>query len=213
MKPIETNLIIQLAVSLLFGAVIGFEREYRSKAAGFRTITIITVGSTLFTILSQKLGVSPNQDRIASNIITGIGFIGAGVIFKDNYSVSGLTTAATIWVSAAIGMALGIGEYIIASVTLGLAMIVLAVFEKVQVWIDAIHRMQLYKINYHLEYAKAKEGVEQQMESLKLSYKVVKCQRGDEDITFFYNVGGSEYQLNRFTQFLLSFREVKSFEE
>ena len=213
MKPIETNLIIQLAVSLIFGAVIGFEREYRSKAAGFRTITIITVGSTLFTILSQKLGVSPNQDRIASNIITGIGFIGAGVIFKDNYSVSGLTTAATIWVSAAIGMALGIGEYIIASCTLALAMIVLAIFEKVQKWIDAVHRVQLYKVNYHLDYVKAKEGVEEQMAALKVSYKVVKCLRGSEDITFHYNVAGNQDQLTRFTAFLLSFREVKSFEE
>src|ERR1700760_4848757 len=98
----EYELIIRLFLSLLFGAVIGFEREYRSKAAGFRTITMITVGSTLFTINSYMLGAPGNPDRIASNIITGIGFIGAGVIFKDGFSVSGLTTASTIWASAAI---------------------------------------------------------------------------------------------------------------
>ncbi|MDB5282053.1 MAG: MgtC/SapB family protein [Bacteroidota bacterium] len=209
----EPDLIIRLAVSLVFGAVIGFEREYRSKAAGFRTITIITIGATLFTILSQKLGIPPNQDRIASNIITGIGFIGAGVIFKDNYSVSGLTTAATIWIAAAIGMAIGVGEFILAGATLVLSMIVLGIFEKVQNWIDALHREQLFRINYHLDYEKVKTEVEKQIVSFKIGYKVVKCQRGSEDITFYYNLSGSQKQLEQFTAYLLSYRDVKSFEE
>ena len=118
-------MILRLFLSLIFGAIIGFEREYRSKAAGFRTITIISLGSTLFTICSFKLGGHANPDRIASNIITGMGFIGAGVIFKEGVSISGLTTAATIWIAAAIGMTLGIGEYPIACTTLVLALIVL----------------------------------------------------------------------------------------
>src|ERR1039458_7165312 len=125
----DSELILRLCLALLFGAIVGFEREYRSKAAGFRTITIITIGAALFTICSFKLGYPSNRDRIASNIITGIGFIGAGTIFKDGSIVAGLTTAATIWVAAAMGMALGIGEYMLATLTLTLTIVVLALFE------------------------------------------------------------------------------------
>src|SRR5258706_8574131 len=96
----------QVSVAFIIGAVIGLEREFRSKPAGFRTMILICVGSCLYTILSKEAdGSSP--DRIASNIVTGIGFIGAGVIFKEGISVNGLTTAALIWITAALGMAVG----------------------------------------------------------------------------------------------------------
>ena len=89
----------KLSVSLLLGSLLGLEREYQNKAAGFRTIALICMGSTVFTLISMRISIS-NPDRIAANIITGIGFIGAGVIFKNGANVYGLTTAATIWVSA-----------------------------------------------------------------------------------------------------------------
>src|SRR5258706_14272096 len=147
MQIMFPEVVIQLSLAVLFGAIIGFEREYRSKAAGFRTITMITLGSTLFTILSFKLGNEASHDRIASNIITGIGFIGAGVVFKDGLTVSGLTTASAIWVSAAMGMAIGIGEYITAACALALAIVVLALFEKVQDLIESFHQVRMYRIN------------------------------------------------------------------
>ena len=209
----EYELILRLLLALLFGAVIGFEREYRSKAAGFRTITLISIGSALFTITSFKLGYPGNTDRIASNIITGIGFIGAGVVFKDGGIVSGLTTAATIWIAAAMGMALGNGEYVVASTTLGLSIIVLSLFERVQDWIDSFHQEKPYKINYFMDYSKSKKEVEEKLRELKLSYQVKRCVRTSDDITFYYSVSGKQYQLSLFTDFLLSFREVKSFDE
>ena len=209
----EYELIIRLLLALVFGAVIGFEREYRSKAAGFRTITLISIGSALFTITSFKLGYPGNPDRIASNIITGIGFIGAGVVFKDGGFVSGLTTAATIWIAAAMGMALGNGEYMIASTTLGLAIIVLSLFEKIQDWIDSFHQEKPYKIDYFMDYAKSKTEVENKIRELNLAYEVKRCMRTSDDITFYYAVSGKQEQLNRFTDFLLSFRDVKSFDE
>ena len=207
------ELFIKLSVAVLFGAIIGFEREYRSKAAGFRTITLITLGSTLFTIISCKLGTNLSPDRIASNIITGIGFIGAGVVFKDGFAISGLTTAATIWVSAAIGMALGIGEYLIAGCTLLLAIIVLALFEKVQDLIDDFHQVRMYRINFGFDYAETKRSVEKELNDLKISFRIKKIFRTEEEITFLYETSGSQKILERFSQFLITFREVKSFDK
>ncbi|RYD58696.1 MAG: MgtC/SapB family protein [Sphingobacteriales bacterium] len=108
----------KVLVSAIFGAVIGLEREWSGKSAGFRTMMLVCIGSTLFTIVSfnmAKLGGNLNDvTRIASNIATGIGFIGAGLIFRGGKNVHGLTTAATVWATAAIGMAIGIGNYMVA---------------------------------------------------------------------------------------------------
>nr|WP_121269658.1 MgtC/SapB family protein [Pedobacter schmidteae] len=95
-------------MAILLCGLIGAEREFRSKQAGLKTMIMIGLGSTLFTILSVKIGLS-SHDRIASNIVTGIGFLGAGVIFKEDNQVKGLTTACVIWIVAAIGMAIGSG--------------------------------------------------------------------------------------------------------
>ena len=125
---IEYETVIQLLLSFFIGTAIGIEREYRSKAAGLRTMIMICLGSTIFTEISISIGAS-SPDRIASNIITGIGFLGAGVIFKDNLTISGITTATTIWISAALGMAVGAGEYFIALAGSVVVLIVLTVFE------------------------------------------------------------------------------------
>ena len=106
------DMIIRLALSIFAGGLIGAEREYVSKSAGLRTLMLICLGSCLFTICSDIMGKMSNSDRIASTIVTGIGFIGAGVIFKDDNRVKGLTTAAAVWVTAAIGMAIGAGLYL-----------------------------------------------------------------------------------------------------
>src|SRR5215831_4021647 len=113
-----------------------WEREYRSKAAGFRTLTLICLGSAVFTILSLRLGAHTSPDRIASNIVTGIGFLGAGVIFRDSVGISGLTTATSIWATAALGMAAGAGELGLATIGLILALVVLALFERLQDFIE-----------------------------------------------------------------------------
>ena len=106
---VEIKDMVAMVISIICGGVIGFEREYKNKSAGFRTIILISLGSTIFTIVSQH--GAGTDDRISANIITGIGFIGAGVIFKDKISIRGLTTAAVIWTSAAIGMTAGIGYH------------------------------------------------------------------------------------------------------
>lgn len=208
------NEILKLGIAALFGAIIGFEREYRSKAAGFRTITLITLGSTLFVILSRKIGAPGNPDRIASNIITGIGFIGAGVIFKDSFSVSGLTTAASIWIAAAIGMAIGNGDYNIATVTLGLAMIILALFEQVQDWIDNFHQVRSYRIVFQLNhYDEEKLKLEEHIKGSNLGFRVKKVLRNVEDVTILYEVAGGSELLNKFSDYLITNSRIKSFDE
>jgi putative Mg2+ transporter-C (MgtC) family protein len=102
--------LIKVLIAVVIGGIIGMEREIHSKAAGLRTITLITIGATIFTILSEKFG-DPSTSRIAANIVTGIGFLGAGVILFAEGKLKGLTTASSIWVAAALGMAVGVGEY------------------------------------------------------------------------------------------------------
>lgn len=116
----DWNDLLKAVLSLCAGFVLGFEREWKDKSAGFKTISIICLGSTLFSLLSFKLGAGESEDatRIASYVVSGIGFLGAGVIFKDGVNVNGLTTASIIWMSAAIGMAIGFGVYVIAAIFL-----------------------------------------------------------------------------------------------
>ncbi len=108
--------LIKALCSLAAGLILGFERELKDKAAGLRTITLICLGCTLFTILSYKMGMGKTEDatRIASYVVSGIGFLGAGVIFKDAFSINGLTTASIIWLAAAIGMSIGFGQFFLA---------------------------------------------------------------------------------------------------
>lgn len=108
--------LLKATCSLVAGLILGFERELKDKAAGLRTITLICLGCTLFTILSYKMGLGSSEDatRIASYVVSGIGFLGAGVIFKDAFSINGLTTASIIWLAAAIGMSIGFGQFFLA---------------------------------------------------------------------------------------------------
>jgi len=108
--PLETEIIIKLVVSAILGGLVGFEREVQRKPAGMRTHSLVCIGSTLFTIISVNL-IGAEPSRIAAGIVTGIGFIGGGMIFKSEDRVRGLTTAAELWVLAAIGVAVGIGFY------------------------------------------------------------------------------------------------------
>src|SRR5688572_839646 len=102
-------IIFRMVLAIVIGGIIGAEREYQNKSAGFRTMMLICMGSALFTIVSMELDDTHTPDRIASNIVTGIGFVGAGVIFKGDTGINGITTAATIWVVAALGMGIGGG--------------------------------------------------------------------------------------------------------
>ena len=134
MNMITYEFVLRLFVAAILGGVIGLEREYRAKEAGFRTHFLVALGSGLFMILSQfgfddVLGhyeqVSLDPSRIASQVVTGIGFIGAGTIIFQKHVVRGLTTAAGLWVTSAIGMTAGAGMYVLSIATTVLVLLCL----------------------------------------------------------------------------------------
>ena len=109
--------IIRLLVASLIGAIIGFERKYRAKGAGVGTHVLVAIGAALFMIVSQHGFAGANRfdaARVAAGVVSGIGFLGCGIILKQQNRVSGLTTAAGLWVTAAMGLAIGSGLYILA---------------------------------------------------------------------------------------------------
>ena len=123
----------RLLLAAVLGAAIGLEREYRHKPAGLRTNILIAVGAALFTIVSMVMGGhGGTSDRIAAQIVTGIGFLGGGAILRSGIHVKGMTTAATIWVNAAIGMAAGAGEYVLATAAAVVTLVVLAVLPPIE---------------------------------------------------------------------------------
>ena len=107
------------------GIILGLERELKDKVAGLKTITIICLGATLFGILSYKVGGESNPTTIAAYVVSGVGFIGAGAIFKDGFSISGLTTAGIIWLAAAVGLAIGFGEFYLAATFMAASLIII----------------------------------------------------------------------------------------
>ena len=147
--------LIKVLVAVVIGGIIGFERELHSKAAGLQTITLITIGATLFTIVSVKFA---DHDRVAANIVSGVGFLGAGVILFAEGKLKGLTTASSIWAAAALGMAIGVGEYVLAGASTLIIVIVLTLFARLDQLVDRVGReTRTYEIVYPAREAKHEE--------------------------------------------------------
>lgn len=140
------NELLLIVISVFLGLLIGTEREYRNKSAGLRTFILVCFGSCLFTILSIKIGVA-NPDRLAANIITGIGFLGAGVIFKGDNKIEGITTATTIWATASLGMAVGSGYVYLSLLGTVLVLFILNSLTYLQSFIDHHHKIREYRIS------------------------------------------------------------------
>lgn len=202
--------LVRVLVALGIGAVIGAEREYRSKAAGFRTLTLICLGSAIFTIVSMRLGANSSPDRIASNVVTGIGFFGAGVIFKDGITISGLTTATSIWATAALGMAAGAGYLGLASLGVLLVLTVLAAFGKLQGVIDNLHQMRSYSFQFSAGMARA--DLDDDLRRFNVKFKLRRVIRKDDVVSCWYDVWGSERALGELSQYALNAHDILSVE-
>jgi len=124
--------LVSIILAAILGGIIGLEREYRHKSAGLRTNILICLGAAVFTIISKKmaLGADDSLTRIAAQIVTGVGFLGAGAIIQDRGGVHGLTTAATIWLVSSIGMACGAGLFGLAITTTIIAIFILVILVK-----------------------------------------------------------------------------------
>lgn len=203
--------LIKLLISLALGSVIGIEREYRGKSAGFRTIILISLGSTLFTIFSLKLGNLTSPERIASNIVVGIGFLGAGVIFKGDDRVTGLTTATTIWVAAALGMGVGGGYYMTCIIATIFVLCVLYGFMIMERYIDELSQTRKYKIVCRYEH-ETLYHYEELFKEFKLhAWKGLQSKKGDE-ITGNWIVHGNARNHEKMINLLLKDERIKEFD-
>jgi len=138
---------INLVAALVLGAVIGLERQLRQKSAGLRTNILVSMGAALYVLISLKMTASGEGDvtRIIGQIVTGVGFIGGGIIFKKGADVHGLTTAATVWCSSAIGAMAGAGMITEAAIGAGLVLVVNVVLTRVDKLIERRRKLRQEK--------------------------------------------------------------------
>ncbi len=142
-SDLRLDLLLHLALAVFLGGAIGLERELQQKAAGLRTNILICVGAALFTELSLAMTAEfGDPSRIAAQIVTGVGFLGAGAIIQGRGTVTGLTTAATMWLVAAIGMAIGFGALLEATGTTLLVVLVLVALRPMERWIEKRKRLE-----------------------------------------------------------------------
>jgi putative Mg2+ transporter-C (MgtC) family protein len=170
------ELILRLVVACILGAAIGYQREITGHPAGLRTHILVCVGSALFTMASITFGSHSDPSRIASNIVTGIGFLGAGTIIRQGMTVRGLTTAASLWTVAAIGLGIGAGGklYILSVST---AVLVLAVLS----WVDILEERLLARERYRnlsVQMKKSEGNAESVLEELsRMNISILSAKR------------------------------------
>lgn len=206
----DYEILIRFLLAALWGSVVGAEREYRGKSAGFRTVIMISIGSCFFTMMSERIGGIGNPDRIASNIVTGIGFLGAGVIFRGDNQVNGITTAATIWAVAAVGMGIGGGYYFAAAYASSLIMVVLAILPYCEKLIDSLNQTKEYAIKGDfIENIPLK--IEQLLELHHLKYRLVRQLKEGSDISGTWQVMGSAKNHKNFIAAAMNDESIKRF--
>lgn len=185
-----SEIVLRLLMSLIIGIIIGIEREVHHKAAGLRTSVLICLGATVFTISSlefRDISSIADPSRIAAGIVTGIGFLGAGTILQTRSNIHGLTTAATIWVMAALGLAVGLGSYVLALGGAFLSIIVLIPFQ----FVEKAVKGKKSTCTYSLRLTETGPALERIMKALQGSPSELKkmkiLKQGDKyEITFDY---------------------------
>jgi len=211
---LRLDLLAKLALSVILGGAIGMEREVSGKPAGLRTNILICLGSTLLMDLSMNVGVLDggprvgDPGRIAAQIVTGIGFLGAGTILQSRGAVIGLTTAATIWVVAAIGMIVGAGQYLEATGSTVLVVLVLTLLQRVERRILARHRTLNAVIRARR--GASWESIEKEIRSSGVSIVSHKAFDHESDVTFEVCLSGPARQFDVITARLLEHTQVLS---
>ena len=209
MDPVLLENLIKVGMAVLVGGVIGAEREYQDKAAGFRTIILITLGSTLFTIFSLSMDPGFTQTRVAANIVTGIGFLGAGAIMREGGRIAGLTTAATIWLSAAMGMGIGAGNLLFVAIATFVTLLVLLVFPKFEARIDRIREARTYEITLGTNDHKKIEKIFNSFNALSLQIFEHHQAKNEKAIISTWKVIGSLQNHEKFVQTMMRDKSVK----
>jgi putative Mg2+ transporter-C (MgtC) family protein len=198
-------------LAALWGGIVGAEREYRSKSAGFRTMIMISMGSCFFTMMSVLIGGENNADRIASNILTGIGFLGAGVIFRGENRVNGITTAATIWAVAAVGMGIGAGHYFASASASVLILLVLAVLPYIENVIDKFNQSKVYSIQMDFK-ENSRLPFEKLFKEYNLKFRLIKEIKEGNSLSATWQVHGHAIKHGQCIAAIMKEEMVKRFE-
>jgi len=203
------NELLLILISVLLGLLIGAEREYRNKSAGLRTFILVCFGSCLFTILSIKIGVE-NPDRLAANIITGIGFLGAGVIFKGDNKIDGITTATTIWATASIGMAVGSGYVYLSLLGTALVLLILSALIFLQNYIDSSHKIREYRIT--VSTSEDIKHCEKIFEEHHLKHFMLKLQYAQENLSITWRLTGKHTKHDEVVKSLINDPKITAYQ-
>jgi putative Mg2+ transporter-C (MgtC) family protein len=207
----DYEMVVRLLLAALWGGIVGAEREFRSKAAGLRTMIMISVGACFFTMMSSAIGSPGNPDRIASNIVTGVGFLGAGVIFRGDSRINGITTSATIWAVAAIGMGIGAGYYLAAGSACILVIFVLSILPYLEEKIYSLNQTKEYVIQTPCEDEQVSRYT-RTLEELQLKFKIVRQQRiGDVQIIT-WHISGKAQKHHQLATIIRKDERVTNFE-
>ena len=193
--------LVKFLLSFATGTIIGMEREYRSKSAGLRTMILISLGSTLFTVISVKLG--GDVSRIAANIVTGIGFIGGGIIFQEDDKIVGLTTASTVWVTAALGMCIGAGLLDLTFISFILLAFSLVAMVPLERFINLRKQRRSYRIMSSYQ-QKTLKRYDELFRQYGMSVKRGKQSRTGDMISGNWVLQGSEKQHEKLIKYLLN---------
>ncbi|MFT3844733.1 MAG: MgtC/SapB family protein [Lacibacter sp.] len=207
----DYEILFQFLLAALWGGIVGAEREYHSKSAGFRTMIMISIGSCFFTIMSTQIGLPGSTDRIASNIVTGIGFLGAGVIFRGENRINGITTAATIWAVAAVGMGIGSGNYYAAAYASLLILLVLALLPYIEQFIDRLNQSRIYTIKCSFS-PSAVQTIEQTFQRHHLKFKLANQLKEEDMLTLKWETFGLEKYHKEFISEMTNDEKIVKFE-
>lgn len=206
----DYEILIRFSLAALWGGIVGAEREYRGKSAGFRTIIMISIGACFFTIMSMQIGKAGNPDRIASNIVTGIGFLGAGVIFREENRIGGITTAATIWAVAAVGMGIGAGNYFASACASLLIFIVLAFLPYFENVIDYLNQTKVYTI--HCPFSENMiSRYEKLLKQYNLKFRIAKQIKEGDNLSITWQVQGHIKRHQRFINAVTKDDSIRKF--
>lgn len=208
---IDYEILLRFFLAALWGGIVGAERQYRSKSAGFRTMIMISIGACFFTMMSMLIGAPASHDRIASNIVTGIGFLGAGVIFRGENRINGITTAATIWAVAAVGMGIGAGFYFAASCASILIFLILAVLPYLENYIEHLNLARTYSIS--LPYSEnLSVYYEKKLKANKLKYRIVNHIKNNGELMLVWETQGHAKNHTAFITKMLEDTTINKFE-
>jgi putative Mg2+ transporter-C (MgtC) family protein len=207
---IYSEVIIKLLLAIIVGGLIGAEREFRHRAAGLRTIILICLGSTLFTMFSLELGGEVSPVRIAGHMVSGVGFLCAGVIMEAEERIVGLTTASVIWFTAAMGMGIGGGLYWVVLFSLVGATIVLWVFPKFEKLIYNVRERRTYEMVCDIHPDRIGE-LEVLFRDCELEVRGHKLGKQDEEMVCTIHAHGGPEQHERLIQRLMDEGDITTF--